>query len=479
MPSDTDVILSRHQRALLFLIFCLAPSQRALAQLTLSAALHQADQSAFANRIAESATAEKRAQAIAPLNGMLPNIRVEAGYVRTTDPIGAFGATLRQRSITQADFEPSHLNYPGAIANYQGGIVVEQPLLNADAWLGRRAALRASDATRASENWTRLSIRVDVVRAYYATVLATERVTMLQAASRAAHAHQAQAESMVRQGVVTKSDALLAGVRAGDIDAQLAEAHGNAMTAGRQLAVLLGGDDAADAMDIAAPNALPSAERIRAVVEADTMYRDVLPRADVDASARALEAARADALRARATYLPRINSFARYDWNSPNHFYGGDGNWTVGVMATWNPFAGANEVSDVRATSARQSSARAQAEAAKANGRLQIEQTRTALTVALARLEISQRAVAQSAEAHRIVARKYEGGLASVAELLDAQSADTQSALAFAQARYMVIVDAAERRLATGRDPATLAVLDDSSGAADGTSRSTPAQDRQ
>ncbi|MEP6991157.1 MAG: TolC family protein [bacterium] len=111
--------------------------------------------------------------------------------------------------------------------------------------------------------------------------------------------------------------------------------------------------------------------------------------------------------------------------------------------------------------------ARAQAEAAVANGRLQDEQTRTALMVALTRLAIAERAVAQSAEAHRIVARKYEGGLASVTELLDAQTVDTQSALAFAQARYVVIVDAAERRLATGRDPATLAVLDDSASIAD------------
>jgi outer membrane protein TolC len=108
---------------------------------------------------------------------------------------------------------------------------------------------------------------------------------------------------------------------------------------------------------------------------------------------------------------------------------------------------------------------------------LQVEQTRTALAVALARLEISERAVAQSAEAHRIIARKYEGGLASVTELLDAQTADTQSGLAFAQARYMAIVDAAERRLALGRDPATLAVLDVDSMIADRAAR--PAPDQQ
>ncbi|MEO5816360.1 MAG: TolC family protein [Gemmatimonadaceae bacterium] len=471
--------MTRTQRTLLLLIATTALSHRAPAQRTLAAAIHQADRSAFANLIAGAAAAEKRAQALAPLKGILPSMHVEAGYVRTTDPIGAFGSTLRQRTITPADFDPRHLNYPGAIGNYQGGVVIEQPLVNADAWLGRRAARRASDATHASETWTRLSIRVDVVRAYYGTVLASERVAMLQAAARSARAHQAQAESMVRQGVVTKSDALLAAVRAGDIDAQLAEARGNAMTARRQLAVLLGGDGAADAADMVAPNALPSAERIRAAVEGDTMVLDGQPRADVDASSSGLDAARADAVRARSTYLPRINSFARYDWNSPDRLYGGDRNWTVGVMATWSPFAGASEIADVQATSARETSARAQAEAAKANGRLQVEETRTALTVALTRLEISERAVAQSAEAHRIVARKYEGGLASVTELLDAQTMDTRSALAFAQARFTVIVDAAERRLATGRDPATLAELDDTSILAGGAGRTAPERDQQ
>ncbi len=466
--------MTRHHRALLLLLTCTTVSQRALAQLTLGAAMRQADRSAFANRIAGGASAERRAQALVPLKGILPSIHLEAGYVRTTDPIGAFGSTLRQRTITQADFDPRRLNHPDAIGNYQGGVVVEQPLMNADAWLGRRAALQASDATRASESWTRLSIRVDVVRAYYGSVLATERASMLQTAAHAAHAHQAQAEAMVRQGMVTKSDALLAAVRAGDIDAQMAEAKGMARTARRQLAVLLGRDGDADANDIVAPGALPSAARIRAVVEADTSLGRSEPRADVDASQRGLDAARADAVRARSTYLPRINSFARYDWNSPERMYAGDRNWTVGVIATWSPFAGASEIADVQTTSARETGARAQAEAAVANGRLQYEQTRTALTVALTRLAISERAVAQSAEAHRIVARKYEGGLASVTELLDAQTVDTQSALAFAQARYVVIVDAAERRLAAGRDPATLAVLDDSASVAHRDAVTTP-----
>jgi outer membrane protein TolC len=161
--------------------------------------------------------------------------------------------------------------------------------------------------------------------------------------------------------------------------------------------------------------------------------------------------------------LPRLNGFARYDWNSPTGLTSGDRNWTVGVMAAWNPFGGPSELADVEAADGRAQAAQAQAEAARANARLEIEQTRTALSVALTRLDIAERAAAQSVEAHRIVSRKYGGGLAGVVELLDAQAAETQSALALSAARSGAIVAAAERRRALGLDPATLASLDDTS----------------
>ena len=433
----------------------------ASAQLTLAEALRSADRSAYGNRIAAGHAATATAQSLAPLKAVLPTVRFEAGYVRTTDPIGVFGSTLRQRSIAPADFDPGRLNHPDAVGNFQSGIVVEQPLFNGDAWAGRRAALDGAEAVSALADWTRLGVRVDVIRAYYGAVLATERVATLAAAARAAHAHVAQAEAMVRQGLVTKSDALLASVRAGDVDAQLADAEGGAVTARRQLAVLLGGDGGPGQSVPVLPTSLPDADRIRAIVASDTGAIAPAPRADVRAASSGADAAHGDALRARLAYVPRINGFARYDWNSAARLYGGDRNWAVGVMASWNVFDGASDVSDVRASDGRAAAAQAEAAAAVANARLQVEQTQTALTVALARLALAERAVAQSAEAHRIIARKYEGGLATVVELLDAQAMETQSALALSQARWSTIVAAAERRLAVGRDPASLTALED------------------
>lgn len=432
----------------------------AAAQLTLGDALRRADRSAFANRVAAGMARAQAAQAVAPLKGIVPAVRLEAGYLRTTDPIGVFGSTLRQRSITPAHFDPQRLNYPSAVSNYQAAVILEQPLLNADAWIGRRGARHAAEASQASAEWTRLGTRVDVVRAYYGAVLAMERVRTLQAAARAAAGHVARAEALVRQGLVTRSDALLASVRAGEIEAQLAEAEGNAVTARRQLAVLLGGggDELEDPSSL--PASLPSSARIRAVLAADTVSAVPGPRADVRAAGAGMSAARVDVLRAHSAYLPRLNSFARYDWNSAARPYAGDKNWTVGIMASWTPFVGASDVAEVQATRGRAAAARAQRDAAAAGALLESAQTRTALIVALQRLAIAERAVTQSAEAHRIVGRKYEGGLATVVEVLDAQSLANQSALSLAQARWSAVAAGAERRRALGRDPGTLQAFD-------------------
>jgi outer membrane protein TolC len=427
-------------------------------RLTLREALARADDHAFPNRIAEGAAAAQRGTATGALRGILPSLRLEGGFVRTDDPIGVFGTTLRQRAITQADFDPARLNRPAAIANYMGGAVIEQPLFNADAWSGRRAASRAAAGAEASAHWTRLGTRVDVIRAFYGATLARERVTTLVAAARAFHAHVRQADLMVQQGLATKSDALLAAVGASEIDAQLADAEAEARTAVRQLAVVVGeGSDFAPTL----PERLPPAERIRAVIAPDTADAAAVARDDVEAARLGFEAARLDVRRARALYLPRLHGFARYEWNSATTLYDGTPSWALGVTASWSPFAGASELAELQGTSGRADAASAIADAARERADLEVEQTRNALRATLARLDIAERSVEQSAEAHRIVARKYDGGLATVSELLDAAAIDTRSALALSTARLAAITAGAERLRALGRDPGSLARLDD------------------
>ena len=443
-------------RPFLLALALLALSTPVAAQLTLRDALTRAESQAYANRIATASADAQSAQALQSFRGILPSVRVEAGFVRSNHPIAVTGTKLSQRRLGAPDFDLTVLNFPQAVGNRTGGLVLEQPILNPDAWMGRSAADNAAKAQSAAAEWTRGGTRTDVVRAYFGATLAAEKRATLVAAERAAQAHVARAKALADTGLVTRSDALLAEVRAGGITTQRLAAAGDASHALRSLAVLLGEPTVLYEL----PNALPDASAIRALVAADTADRAFATRADVQAATLALSAAQADAWRAKSAYLPRINGFARYDWNDADGFFANERAWTAGVMASWSLFAGASDVADVRGTNARARSATAQREAASANAELEAARTREALQVALLQLEIAERAVTQSTEAHRIVWRKYDGGLSTISELLEASAIETQSRLGLSFARYQLLVTAAERRQALGSDPSFLTALD-------------------
>lgn len=441
---------------LVALTLALAAPLRAQAPLTLAEAFRRADSAAYANRMAAGGARAQGSQATAALQGILPTLRAEAGYAQTDNPLAAFGYTLQQRGVSAASFNPASLNYPSPVTNWSGGLVAEVPLINVDAWFGRAAASSAGAAAEAGAGWTRESTRVDVTRAYFGAIMAREQVRTLETATDAGRAHVRQAESMVTNGLATRSDALLASVQLGQLDAQLIGARGNASISLQRLALLLGqpGDTA-----FALPDSLPSAEQIRTLVAAaapDT----TAARLDVTAARLGVEAAERDERRATAVYIPRLNGFGRYDWNSPDQLFGGPSSYTVGVMASWTPFAGASEIAGRQAASGRADAARAAAEAAEASAQLQRDATRTQLAVALAQLGIAEVSVTQGAEAHRIVARKYAGGLATVAELLGAAAVETQTRLGLSEARYQAIVADAAARQAAGADLMVLSLLE-------------------
>lgn len=424
--------------------------------LDLRHALDRTDSLAYANRIARGSADARHALALAPLHGILPSVRFDAGYTQTTDPIGAFGTTLRQRDATPASFDPHALNFPAAARDYAGAVEVQQPIFNADAWVGRRAALLAGQSADADAQWTRLSVRADVVRAYFGAAVAMAQLAALDSAVASAHAHVRAAQSMERNGLVTHSDVLLASVRANDLDAQLAAAIGGAQMARRRLAALV----AMPGQIADVPAHVPTAAALRAETAPDTLNGSVAARADLRAATLGAESARADARRARAAYLPRLNAFGRYDWHALSHPYDGLPSWTAGLMLSWTPFTGGAQLSDARKADAQRVTAAAQADAAHAQAELDDAQTRVDLVVALQRMTLAELSAAQAAEAHRIVTRKYEGGLATIVELLDAAADDARTAVELSAARYAVIAADAARRQALGRDPGSLAILD-------------------
>jgi outer membrane protein TolC len=439
-------------------------AQAPVRPLRLADALAEADRHAFANRQADAGADGDRARARLPLAGILPSVRLEGGWMRTTDPIGAFGTTLRQRRVSPAAFDPASLNDPAPSNNVAGGAVVEVPVFNADAWTGWRAATSAADASRAAAAWTATTTRAMVVRAFYGAVLAQQQVTTLEQAQGAADAAVRQVEAMVRQGLVTRADALQASVRAGDVASQLLSARNEAQNAAQQLAVLLG---RRDATAITLPRELPTDDAVRALAAADTISvavsapeRALRLREDVHAAQLGARAALADRRRAASALLPRLNGFARYDWNSPATLYAGKPNWTVGLMGSWSLLSAATDISNLAAAAARARGARASEEGARAQALADVDASTRAIRLALQRLTLAAQSAAQSREAHRLVEKRYAGGLATIAELLGAESSATGATLAHAAARFAVIDALALHRRAVGADPGAMAMLD-------------------
>ena len=439
-----------------FAVLARTPGLEAQQPLTLRQAMSRADSLGWSNRIAAAATAGQRAERDRALRGILPTLRGEAGWARTTDPLGAFGYTLRQRGLTQASFDPAALNYPAPTSNVGAGLIAEMPLFNGDAWVGRSAGAHAVRAAESVERWTREGARLDVARVYYGGILANEQVRALEAGHAAALANVSRARALLTQGLVTRSDLLIAEVAAGELETRLLAARSDARLAVRRLALALGTpDDTA----LVLPTSLPARDGL-VTLRGDS----AVGRADIAAAESSIKAASLDVKRAGSTLLPRINSFGRWDWNAASDLLGAKPSWTVGVMASWSFFSGAGELTDRKIARAREASAMAQAEAVSARATLEAVERESELDVALATLDIAEEAVTQAAEAYRIVARKYEGGLAAVTELLDAAAIETRTRLDRSAALYRAIVAAGGWQLATGRDLMQLTTLDPATG---------------
>ncbi len=423
----------------------------AQAPLSLHDALRRADARGYQSRIAAAGADAAAARVGAGNRGILPTVRAEAGWVRSTDPLAAFGALMRQRLVTPQAFDPASLNDPLARSDVSTGVVLEAPLLNADAWAGHAAARHAAASAAAHAEWVADGQRLDVIRAYYGAVLAQEQVATLEAANTAARAHVRQAESAAANGIVTRSDALLASVKQGEVETRLVAAQGAGALARLQLALLLGapGDTVF---------ALPAAVPTDTLTDAPTDVAAGAPRADLRSVDAGVAAARSARQAADAALLPRVNGFARYDWHDARSLAGGRAMWTVGVMASWSPFSGGSELAARRGAAAEVRAAEAVSEAARATATLDVQSAGINVTVASQSLAIATGAVAQAAEAHRVVGRKYEGGLAAVTELLDAQATEIGTRLAESKARYDLLIAQATLAHARGDNLNTIAM---------------------
>lgn len=368
------------------------------------------------------AAAEARADAaVAGIRGqdsfLWPNLGLEAGTLRTNDPVGVFGAKLRQGRFTMEDFDVDALNHPDPVTDWSAAAGVSWRIADPAAWVGRESARSEADAVRWGARRTREATEFRARALYLDAVRARSQLGAAQASEQAASATRELFARRRDEGVLTDADVLQAEAELQAAEAARIHAEQLDLDSRVRLGVFLGWDEdqvpePTDQLTPPQPVASPMTENLGG-------------RADLRAMAAGVEAAEARARQAGWTWAPSLEAFGRAAMHSES-LDGFENNWTVGVQLRWPVFTGFG----IQAQKDRaQATARAmdlERQQALAEARAELDEASRGVRSAARRAEAVQAAAESAAEARRLMERRFQEGLATSVDLLQAEARLTQ-----------------------------------------------------
>ena len=366
-------------------------------------------------------------------SGYLPRVQYMENLMRGDNPVYVFGSLLTQRQFTAANFDIGRLNRPDALNNFQTMITADQLIYDfGGVKYGVKAAELGRKITEAEKRAAELDLVAHVARAYHGVTLATRALEVARDALKTAEADLKRAQTVRDAGLATEADVLAVQVHVAAMKEQVVRREADLKVARAALNEALGLPldtphelitplMPAPPVEVSSPGLRPEIERIR------------LARQAADAQARS----------ARAGYLPQIAFRATIEADRQEFFNKGGGNWLVMGSVRWNLFDG-NRTRETVAEARAMASAAAAAEKQFDNAlRLELTKALAGFDAATERIAVTEAGVAQAEESLRIIRNRYSNGLATVTDLLRAQTA---------------LLDARTRRLAAVHDQRLAAV---------------------
>ncbi|UCF80367.1 MAG: TolC family protein [Acidobacteriota bacterium] len=374
-----------------------------------------------------------------------PRLDLSITTQETTVPGYAFMGKMSYGGFTMADFAPAAINDPDPVSASRYGLEVRQPLYSGGAVAGGYEAARAgSDAARHASQRRRDALVFEVREAYYACLLADERLSLAREALETSDAMLARTRQLFEDGLVLKSDLLRCQVRRATYESDLSRAEHDRTTAYRKLVKLMGVDSAVPVLSTKFSEVAPPPRRL---IDMEGMLAG---RADYMAEQARRKMLSGAEKAARAAFLPRAVLFAGGERNHEDLWNDGQGDYYFGVSLQLNVFRGG-------ADRARLASARLERRAQE----LRLEEMRRGMALDLfhaegdlddahRQAEIARDAVEPAEEAYRILFQRYGEGMVTVDELLAGELALHESKMRYASALYQLEIARANYDLVTG-----------------------------
>nr|NIS40806.1 TolC family protein [Desulfuromonadales bacterium] len=390
----------------ILLLPALAPGQEVDLHQAVSEA---AEQRPFA-RAARARSQAAEAAADEARGRYLPQLTLEEGYRRTSQPGNGLFIALNQEDFT---LQPSEELYTTR-ENFATRLTLRQPLFNSDIYFGQRRARDHARAAQAEASWGAEKAAFAAFRAY----LDVQRARAARDAAQSSRAEAAEVLRMARvhheAGVGMKADVLRAGVALSEAENRLLTVENDLTLARRRLALAMGRPG--DEVEIAA--ALKPASFAG---EIDSL---ALRRGDLEALAYRTAAMREARRQAKAAYLPKLGADAVYEMHDPDTPFGDQGqHWSVNLGLSWTLFDGLQREKRRNRAEAEYLAARQEHLEALRSTRLQVEEAVLRAAEAEAHLTTARRAVAEATESHRLLRERYAAGLSDLSDLLAVRAA--------------------------------------------------------
>jgi outer membrane protein len=379
--------------------------------------------------------------------GRYPRLDFSEGFARGNNPVYVFGSLLTQRQFAAQNFELGFLNTPPPLDNFRTQFTASMPLWDA----GRTsrkvhdARLEAQSATRGGER-TRQEVIFNVIEAYLNGLLARENVRVTEASVAATKADLGRAEARQEQGLAVPSDLLSAQVQLAQAQEDLLRAQNDVAVADAALNVAMGlPEDASVTLEGQLGEKMFEAGTLDERQAKALQARPDFQQADIGKQ-RAENSVR----KSRADFLPKVNLFGAWEEDNQTFLTRGGNNWALGATLTFNLFDGGENRARLRESYARRRQADAMRSQLASAIRLQVRQAYLNLTTSRGRVDVSRGAASQAEESLRIIQNRYEAGLATITDLLRAETARTTAKKNFVNATFDYRLGYAALELATG-----------------------------
>ena len=354
----------------------------------------------------------------------LPRVYLESGALLSNTPSKVFMMKLDEGRINPAsDFTADALNHPSARGDFSTAVKLEQPLVDFGIGTGVDLAGKEAETAAVSLDSTREQVAYRVYLAYLGVRKAQAFRDIADQAVANAREHGRLAEVRERDGVGLKSDQLRAATAISEAQQRLISAKNDLLLARMRLNLAAGGRQG-DALDISGIADLEQP----LLAQGEMVAQAQKSRPDLRIGEKAVEKGALAVRQARNAYLPTVYASAGYQLNDRDLPLGRDNDsWSVGVNLRWELFDGTSRSHARQKAELSRQAAVALLENDRREVTLQVTESVLRREEAGLRLESARAAVRAAEEGRRLITLRFENGLSSMVELMDAETALNRS----------------------------------------------------